>query len=493
MNRDTILVRGLDGAPVTLTAEQIDDLAARLRGPLLHPGDDGWHEAVDLWNGMVAKRPALVVQPIDASDVAECIRFARANRALLSAKGGGHNIAGTAIAEDGLTLDMSRMRSVAVDADARLAHVGAGCRLADVDRATQAHGLATVLGFVSDTGVAGLTLGGGLGYLTRRFGWAVDNLAEVEIVTADGVIRTASRDEHADLFWGLRGAGANLGVVTRFTYRLHAVGPTVYGGLVAWPFARAAEVLRTYHGLTERAPRELSVWMVLLRAPAAPFVPEAWQGERVAAMAVCHSGRTEEAEEALAPLRELGDPVFAMLGPQPYVALQSLLDATEPRGAHYYWKTEFAPGLSEPFLDTARGLFEQCPIPEAQIGFLHLGGALNERAWDDGAVGNRDARFAVGVNGKWAPDEPEAERFRAWIHEAWTRLRPFSTGGNYINFQTADEPEERIRATYGRNYDRLSRIKQAYDPENLFRSNRNVQPGRGSRGVEPTSTGIAVG
>ena len=236
-----------------------------------------------IWNGMVAKVPALVVQPTSAHDVAAAVGFARDHGLLLSIKGGGHNIAGTSIAERGLTLDMSRMRDVTVDPNAKLAHVGPGCLLKDVDRATQEHGLATVLGFISEVGVAGLTLGGGLGYLTRRFGWTVDNLEEVEIVTADGEIRTANRHENADLFWAIRGAGANLGVVTRFTFRLHEVGPTVYGGLIAWPFERADEILRAYRTITTEAPRELAVWLILLQAPPAPFVPEEWHGKQICA------------------------------------------------------------------------------------------------------------------------------------------------------------------------------------------------------------------
>jgi hypothetical protein len=241
MITSTIDLAGLDGGLVNLTAAQLDDLDSRIEGSLLRAGDEGWDEAVQVWNGMVAGLPALILQPTSAHDVAAAVGFAREHGLLLSIKGGGHNIAGISIAEGGLTLDMSSMRGVTIDSGARLAHVGPGCLLKEVDRATQEHGLATVLGFVSEVGVAGLTLGGGLGYLTRRFGWAVDNLEEVEIVTADGEIRTANRDRSADLFWALRGGGGNFGVVTRFTFRLHEVGPAVYGGLIAWPFERAGD------------------------------------------------------------------------------------------------------------------------------------------------------------------------------------------------------------------------------------------------------------
>jgi FAD/FMN-containing dehydrogenase len=345
-----------------------------------------------------------------------------------------------------------------------------------VDRETQLHGLATPLGFISEVGVAGLTLGGGLGYLTRRFGWTVDNLLEVEIVTADGRVRRASRDENADLFWAIRGAGANLGVVTSFTFRLHEVGPTVYGGLIAWPFERADEILRAYRTITTEAPRELAVWLILLQAPPEPFIPEEWHGERICAMALCYSGNLDEVDEVLAPIRALGDPIVDLLEEQPYTQVQSYLDEGEPKGNHYYWKTEYAAELSDELLWTTRDLFAECPIPGAELGFLHLGGTLNEHDEDDGAVGNRDARFAIGANGMWEPDEPDAETFRQWIRDAWKRLRPFSTGGNYINFQTADEDEERIRAMYGVNFDRLVEVKKKYDPDNVFRSNRNIRP-----------------
>jgi hypothetical protein len=455
--------------------ETADALAQRLRGALLAPGDAGFEDATRLWNGMIEKTPALVVQPTGTADVVEAVRFAREHDVPLSVRGGGHNIAGTAVADGGLTIDMSRLRGIVVDAQARTVTAQAGCLLGEVDRETQLHGLATPLGFISEVGVAGLTLGGGLGYLTRRFGWTVDNLLEVEIVTADGRARRASRDEHAELFWAIRGAGANLGVVTSFTLRLHEVGPTVYGGLIAWPFERADEILRAYRSLTAEAPRELAVWMNLLRAPAAPFVPRSWHGERVCAMAVCYSGDLGAVDAVLAPIRAIGDPVFDLLAQQPYTSVQSYLDATEPKGNHYYWKTEYLAELSDDFLSTWRDLAAECPSPDTQMGLLHLGGALNEHDEDDGAVGNRDARFACGALGMWEPDEPGADAFADWVRGAWERFRAFSTGGNYVNLQTADEGDERIRATYGANYARLVEVKARYDPDNLLRSNRNIR------------------
>jgi FAD/FMN-containing dehydrogenase len=345
------------------TESALQALRETLRGPLLFPGDAGFEEATLLWNGLIEKTPALVVRPTGTADVVAAVNFARDQRLALSVRGGGHNIGGTAIADGGLTLDMSGLRGVVVDPEARTATAQAGCLLGDVDRETQLHGLATPLGFISEVGVAGLTLGGGLGYLTRRFGWTVDNLLEVEVVTADGTVRRANRDENPDLFWAIRGAGANLGVVTSFKFRLHEVGPTVYGGLVAWPFERAEEILEAYRALTATAPRELAVWMVLIRAPEAPFVPDEWHGERVCTMAVCYSGDLDKIDEALAPIRARGDPVFDVLAEQPYTQVQSYLDATEPKGNHYYWKTEYLADLSDEFLSTWRHLAAQCPTP----------------------------------------------------------------------------------------------------------------------------------
>ncbi len=375
-----------------------------------------------------------------------------------------------------MAIDLSQLRDVQVDRKTRRATVGAGCRLGDVDRETQRHALAVPLGFVSRVGVAGLTLGGGLGYLTRRFGWTVDNLLEVEIVTADGVLRRASAKENADLFWAVRGAGANVGVVTRLAFRLHPVGPQVHGGLIAWPFDQAGHVLRAYRELTATAPRELAMWCVLMTAPPAPFVPIAWHGRRLCAFVVCYTGPHESAERVLTAVRDVGEPVMDLLGPMPYTDVQSLLDDTEPDGMHYYWRTEYLSGLEEPLLDTMEELFSTCPMPFAEMGLLHIGGALNDRAEDDGAVGNRDARFVVGVKGMWAPDDTQAVRFQSWVRDAGAAVRPFGTGRTYINFQSHDEDHDRTRATYGTNHARLLAVKRHYDPDNVFRSNRNISP-----------------
>ena len=469
-----LTIATMDGGSVAVTLALLRELSDQHAGRILMPRENGWDEAIELWNGMAARAPSLIAQSASPADVAAVVRFARRHRLLLSIKGGGHHIAGTAIAERGLMLDLARMNDVAVDARARLATVGAGCRLKDVDAATQKHGLATVLGFVSDVGVSGLTLGGGLGYLTRRFGWTVDNLEAVEIVTADGEICTASRRENADLFWAIRGGGGNFGVVTRFTYRLHDVGPTVYGGLIAWPFERAEDILSAYLTITKQAPAELSVWLVLLRAPPAPFVPEPWHGKRLCAMCVCYTGDLARVDDALAPIRQLADPVVDLLSAQPYTQVQSYLDSTEPKGLHYYWRTEYVAELNAPLLSTLRSLFEENPIPDLDMGVLHLGGALNARAPDDGAVGNRDAQYVLGIKGMWPADERNAEAYRQWVRYAGARVRPFSTGATYINFQTGDEGDARVRASYRDNFRRLQELKRRYDPENLFRTNRNI-------------------
>ena len=471
MIKQAIDISGLDGGTVNLPLEALEDLASRFTGPMLRDGDEGWDEAILIWNAMAAKVPNLVLQPISAQDIAVAVGFARDHQLLISVKGGGHNIAGTSIAEKGLTLDMSLMRSVVVEPGAKLAHVGPGCLLQDVDRATQQYGLAAVLGFVSETGVAGLTLGGGFGYLTRRFGWAADNLEEVEIVTADGEIRTANRDSNSDLFWAIRGGGGNFGVILRFTFRLHEVGPTITGGLIAWGADRAGEVLETYRQVTESAPRELTVAAEVLTAPPARFIPEKWHGKQLVGMLVCHSGA--DAEAGLARLRALGDPVFDLITEKPYVEQQSMTDEMDPKGLHQYWKAEFLLGLSSEYLETFIESALKATSPLSYSVIFHIGGALNDRAGDDGAVGNRDAQFISGFSGVWEPAERPDEHI-AWVRESWERIRPFSTGGNYVNFQLAEDGADRTAAAYGRNYGRLQRIKAQYDPHNLFRVNRNI-------------------
>ena len=467
---------GLDGDRVEVDAEALDRFSAALDGRALRPSDSRFDEAIRIWNGMFSKRPALVVQPLSADDVRAAIRFARANGILLSIKGGGHNIAGTSLADGGLTLDMSRMRSVEVDPERRLARVGPGCLLGDVDRATQEHGLATVLGFVSETGVAGLTLGGGFGYLTRRFGWTVDNLDEAEVVTADGEIRRAAPDEHDDLLWAVRGGGGNFGIVTRFTFRLHEVGPEITGGLVAWDADEASDVLALYRELAEAAPRELTLAVMIRLAPAAPFLPERWHGKPIVAVIACHTGDPSRAADDLAPLRALRRPIADVIRLKPYVEQQSMFDATQPKGMHNYWKSEFLPRLSDELLETYRQQGAGMASPMSQLVIFQLGGALADHDATATSFGNRDADSFFAAAGCWPPGTPDYENDRGWARSAWEAIRPYSTGGNYINVQTADDDDTRLREAYRDSLERLATVKAAYDPDNLFRVNRNIAP-----------------
>lgn len=467
---------GLDEDVVYVDSQALNALSEPFDGRALRPGDPGFEAATLIWNGMISKRPALVLQPLTPAEVRVAVGFARANGTLLSIKGGGHNIAGTSLADGGITLDMSRMRTVEVDVERRLAHVGPGCLLRDVDRATQEHGLATVLGFVSETGVAGLTLGGGFGYLTRRFGWTVDNLEEVEIVTADGEVRRAANDEHEDLFWALRGGGGNFGVVTRFTFRLHEIGPDVTAGVVVWDADDAAEVLPVYRELAEAAPQELALGVVIRFAPPLPIIPERWHGKPVVLVIACHTGDPSRASADLAPLRALGRPIADGVGRKRYVEQQSMFDASQPKGMHNYWKSEFLPRLSDELLEAFRQQGAGMASRMSMLWILQLGGALADHDPMTTSFGNRDADAIFLASGCWPPGAAGDQDDRAWARSAWESLRPYSTGGNYINVQTADDDDTRLREAYRESLDRLADVKRAYDPDNLFRVNRNIAP-----------------
>jgi FAD/FMN-containing dehydrogenase len=404
-----------------------------------------------------------------------CVDFAREHDLLLSIRGGGHNIAGLAVCDGGLMLDLSRMRGVWVDPAARTARVQGGCLLGDVDRETQLHGLAAVLGFISETGVGGLTVGGGFGYLTRRCGWTSDTVRSMEVVTADGRLVRASEDEHADLFWGLRGGGGNFGVVTGFEYELFPVGPEVVAGACAWRGEDAPAVLAMHRDLFEHAPPELTCTAVLRLAPPAPWLPPEVHGKPVILLVACHSGPVAEGEAAAAPVKAFGTPVGDVLQRRPYVQQQALLDATQPKGRRYYWKSEYLPGLSPELLDGIVAHAARLPSPHAALILFPIDGALNRLPADHSAVGNRDARCVLNITAAW--DSPaDDERCIAWARTAWEDLRRFSTGGTYINFQTEDEGDDRLRAAYGGNYDRLAGVKARWDPDNRFRMNKNIAP-----------------
>lgn len=475
----TLQITGTAGGTRAIATGTLDAFAGELDGSLLYPGDEGFGEATLLWNGMITKRPAVAVRAGTIRDVVRTIDFVRTNGLELSVRGGGHNIAGLALSDGGITLDMSEMKDVAVDGDARMVRVGPGCTLGDVDRATQEPGLATTLGFVSETGIAGLTLGGGFGYLSRRFGWTVDDLLEVEIVTADGTVQRASPTENEELFWALRGGGGNFGVATEFVYRLHDVGPQVMAGLIAWPVTETDNVLNLFQRVTDAAPRELTVAVLMRNAPPAPWLPEAAHGTPIIALVVCHSGSLDQAERDLAPIKARGEPWADLIQVKDYVAQQSMLDATQPKGLHYYWKSEFLPGLSDDVLDTYKAQFVDNTSPANQIVLFHLAGAVNDHAEDDGAMGNREAAFACVVQSMWPENDPSGDAYRDWVRDAWTALKPYSTGGNYVNFQTEDEADERTLESYRGNYERLEAVKARYDPTNLFQVNRNIQPRAG--------------
>ncbi len=471
-----IRIRGLTGETKDVSRETLEAFAARLEGTLLYPDSEEFAQAIQLWNGMIKKRPAVVVVARSVEDVVTTVNLARDNDLELSIKGGGHNIAGLALSDGGITLDLSGMRQVEVDVAAKLVRVGPGCTLGDVDQATQQHGLATTLGFVSATGVAGLTVGGGFGYLSRRFGWTVDDLDSVEIVTADGRVLQASRTENEDLFWALRGGGGNFGVVTEFIFRLHDVGPKVTAGIIAWSGSEADGVLDVFRRVTESSPRALTSVVLRRNAPPAPWLPEEAHGKPMIAIVVCHSGDLEQAQADLAPIKTYGEPLADLIQVKDYSAQQSMLDATQPKGMHYYWKSEFVPRLSDELFAAYNAQFEDLKAPANQMVLFQVGGALNEHPEDDGSMGNRDAGFACVIQSMWPPDSTAGDANQEWVRNAWRSIKPYSTGGNYINFQTSDETEDRTVESYRENYRRLETIKANYDPTNFFRVNRNIRP-----------------
>ena len=453
----------------------IDSFRTRLRGPLLLPGDPVYDEGRAIWNAMIDRRPALIVRCLGVADVISAVNFAREHGLTLSIKGGGHNISGLAVCDEGVMLDMSLMRGVWVDPIARTARAQPGCLLGDVDRETQVHGLAAVLGFVSMTGIAGLTLGGGFGYLTRRLGWSSDNVLSMDVVTADGRVVRASERENSDLFWGLRGGGGNFGVVTSFEYKLHPVGPEVMAGAIAWSAEHAHDVIEMYRALTEQAPPELTCVLGLRMAPPAPWLAKNIHGQPIVAIFVCHTGAIKEGEKLVAPIKGFGSPVGDIIQPRSYVSQQNLLDGTQPKGRRYYWKSEYLPGLESEMLAKAIEHAQRIVSPHSAILLFPVDGALNRLSEDHSAVGNRDAAFILNITASWEHAEDDQANID-WSRAAWGDMRRFSTGGTYVNFLTEEEGDERIHAAYGKNYDRLVDVKTKWDSKNLFRANKNIAP-----------------
>ena len=452
----------------------IAELSRHFRGVLIRPGDALYDVQRRIWNGAVDRRPALIARCTGAADVRAAVGFARERELVVAVRGGGHNVAGTAVCDGGILIDLSPMKGMWVDPRARVARAQPGLLWGEFDHETQPFGLATPGGIVSHTGIAGLTLGGGLGWLMRRHGLTADNLLSADVVTADGALVRAA-GEHADLFWGLRGGGGNFGIVTSFEYRLHAVGPTVLAGVILYPAARAREVLSSYRDYIASAPDELMTIVVLRRAPPAPFLPEEVHGQPVVIIAVCCAGPVEEGERAIAPLRRFGEPLADLVRPTPYASHQALLDASVPHGLGYYWKSEYLRPLSDALIDTLVAHAWRAPTPESYSAVFHMGGAVGREDPDGSAFEDRRATHAMTIDGVWS--EPAASgACIAWARGFWEAVRPHSTGRVYMNF-LGEEGEDRVRAAYGTTkYERLRALKRKYDPTNFFRMNQNIVP-----------------
>jgi FAD/FMN-containing dehydrogenase len=445
------------------------------RGRLISAGHADYDTARAVWNGAINRHPRLVARCIGPADVVAAVRFARDHDLEIAIRGGGHNVAGTAVCDDGIVIDLSEMRGVRVDPANRRAWVQGGSLWGDVDHETQAHGLATTGGIVSHTGVAGLTLGGGVGWLMRKHGLTIDNLLAADVVTADGRRLRASEDEHSDLFWALRGGGGNFGVVTAFEFRLHPVGPTVLAGPILWDATDTAEVLRFYSDFIQDAPDELATVVRFGTAPALPDIPERLHWRPVVMVGSCYAGPIEDGDQVLRPLRAFGTPLLDLVGPAPYVAFQSALDSTVVHGWHYYWKSTHLPELSDDLIDViARHAFS-CASPRSYVAMFHLKGAVGRVAEGGTAFGNRQAPHAITLDAVWRPGEDFGNRDTAWTRTFFAALGPFRKGV-YVNFLGADEDPGRVREAYGDSvYQRLVDVKTAYDPENVFHHNQNIR------------------
>jgi FAD/FMN-containing dehydrogenase len=462
-------LRTLNDRTITLATEALQAFRAGFRGAVLTERDAGYDEQRAIWNAMIDRRPGMIARCTGTADVVAAVKFAHANELLVSVRGGGHNIAGLAVCQGGLMIDLSPMRGVWVDPAGHTVRAQAGCTLGDVDRETQLHGEAAVLGFVSATGIAGLTTGGGFGYLTRKHGWTCDNLISMEVVTADGTIVRASDTENAELFWCLRGGSGNFGIVTSFEYKTFPVGPTILGGMIAWRAEEAPEVLRLYRELSAKAPRELTLVTMMRIAPPAPWLPKEIHGKPMIGVLACYTGKVADGEKLVAPLRALGKPVADILVPRPYAQMQGLLDATQPKGRRYYWKSEYLAELGPELFDLFRERAAAISSPHSAVIFFQIGGAIGELPADHSPVGNRDAAYVLNIAASWDAAADDAKNVE-WARDSWKQLKRFSTGGVYVNFLTEDEGADRTAAAYGKpTLEKLAALKKKYDPTNLFR------------------------
>lgn len=455
------------GTDAVLNEMVVATLRGNLRGKLLCPDDVGYDEARSLWNARFDKHPALIVRCADASDVIQSVNFARTHRIPVAVRGGGHNVAGSGACDGGLMLEMSQMKNVQIDPISRTARAEPGLTWGEFDRATQAHGLATTGGICSQAGIAGVTLGGGFGWLMRKHGLALDNLLSVDIVTADGELRTASATENADLFFGVRGTHSNLGVITSLQYQLHPVGPTVLAGMVVHPLEKGKEVLRFYREYTSHAPEEMSAWAALLTAP---------DGNKVVAILACYIGEQggEQGEQVVQPLREFGPPLMDVIQPMPYVNAQSLIDESFPKGRQNYWKSHLLQTLSDAAIDALVEGFHTVASPYSSILIEHLGGTMSRVGKDNTAFHHRDAAYDLVIMPMWS-EAAESDQHIRWADALWQATQPSSSGGVYVNY-LSNEGNERIKAAYGPGYERLVALKNQYDPLNLFRFNQNIAP-----------------
>jgi FAD/FMN-containing dehydrogenase len=453
-----------------------DELAASVRGSVILPGDPGYDEARSVYNAMIDKRPAAIARCTDTADVVTCVRFAREHGADIAIRGGGHNAAGLAVADDALVIDLSGLRSTTVSPRDHTVRADPGCTWGDVDHATVAFGMATPCGFLASTGVAGLTLGGGIGYLSRRFGLTVDNLLAADVVLADGTFVTASDTDHGDLFWALRGGGGNFGVVTSFTFRCHDIGDhgTIIGGPVLYDISDTPEVMRWYRDLLPSLPEELSGWIGLVTIPPAPPFPEELWGRKSCAIVWCYTGPHDKADAILEPIRSFGSPLLVGLMPMPFTALQSAFDPLYPSGLYWYWKADFFREISDAAIDVHVKFGEDMPTGHSTMHLYPIDGAASRVPVDATAFAYRDGGWAgviVGVD----PDPASSDRITHWAHDYWEALHPTSAGGAYINFMM-QEGNDRVRASYLGNYDRLAQVKRRYDPGNAFHVNQNIPP-----------------